>query len=57
MVTPNETEARLITSRLRRLGPRVVAVSGNHDSTDLMRRMAERPQNLGFFLRSLATTG
>ena len=37
----NETEARLIVSRLRRLGPRVVAVSGNHDSSELMRRMAE----------------
>ena len=37
----NETEIRLIVSRLRRLGPRVVAVSGNHDSSALMRRLVE----------------
>ena len=36
----NETEARLIVSRLRRLGPQVVAVSGNHDSATLMRELA-----------------
>ena len=37
----SESEARLIAPRLRRLGSRVVAVSGNHDSTALMRRLAE----------------
>jgi predicted phosphodiesterase len=33
----NEGEARLIAPALRRLGPQVVAVSGNHDSSRLMR--------------------
>ena len=33
----NEGEARLIAPALGRLGPRVVAVSGNHDSARLMR--------------------
>ncbi len=36
----SESEARLIAPRLRRLGSRVIAVSGNHDSTPLMRRLA-----------------
>ena len=33
----NEGEARLIAPALGRLGPRVIAVSGNHDSSRLMR--------------------
>ena len=36
----SEGEARLVASRLADLGPRVVAVSGNHDSSLLMRRLA-----------------
>jgi predicted phosphodiesterase len=36
----SESEARLIAPRLRKLGSRVVAVSGNHDSTALMSRLA-----------------
>ncbi len=36
----SESEARLLAPRLRRLGSRVIAVSGNHDSTALMRRLA-----------------
>jgi hypothetical protein len=37
----SETEARLVVSRLKRFGDRVVAVSGNHDSTALMERLAQ----------------
>ena len=36
----SEAEVRLIAPRLARLGPRVVAVSGNHDSSLLMRALA-----------------
>jgi predicted phosphodiesterase len=36
-----EGEARLIAPQLAKLGDRVVAVSGNHDSTLLMRRLAD----------------
>jgi predicted phosphodiesterase len=36
----SEGEVRALAPRLRRLGSRVVAVSGNHDSTALMRRLA-----------------
>jgi predicted phosphodiesterase len=35
-----EAEARAVAPRLGRLGSRVIAVSGNHDSTDLMQRLA-----------------
>jgi predicted phosphodiesterase len=37
----SEAEARVIAPRLRGLGSRVVAVSGNHDSTALMRGLAD----------------
>ena len=36
----SEAEARLVAPRLQKLGSRVVAISGNHDSTALMRRLA-----------------
>jgi predicted phosphodiesterase len=36
----NEGEARVIAPALAKLGPRVVAVSGNHDSSQLMRALA-----------------
>ena len=36
-----EGEARLVAPRLAELGPRVIAVSGNHDSALLMRRLAD----------------
>jgi predicted phosphodiesterase len=36
-----EGEARLVAPRLADLGPRVIAVSGNHDSALLMRRLAD----------------
>ena len=36
----SEGEARLVAPRLADLGPRVIAVSGNHDSALLMRRLA-----------------
>jgi hypothetical protein len=36
----SEGEVRLVAPRLGRLGPRVVAVSGNHDSALLMLRLA-----------------
>ena len=36
----SEAEARAIAPRLGRLGSRAIAVSGNHDSTELMRRLA-----------------
>jgi predicted phosphodiesterase len=35
----SEGEARLVAPRLAKLGPRVIAVSGNHDSALLMRRL------------------
>ena len=36
----SETEARLLAPRLSRVGDHVIAVSGNHDSTLIMRRLA-----------------
>jgi predicted phosphodiesterase len=36
----SEGETRLVADRLAHLGPRVIAVSGNHDSSLLMRRLA-----------------
>ena len=36
----SEGETRLVAPRLAKLGPRVIAVSGNHDSGLLMRRLA-----------------
>src|SRR4051794_5439820 len=36
----SEGEVRVVAPQLRRLGTRVIAVSGNHDSTALMRRLA-----------------
>ena len=36
----SEGEARIVAPRLGELGPRVIAVSGNHDSALLMRRLA-----------------
>jgi predicted phosphodiesterase len=35
-----EAEARAVAPRLGKLGSRVIAVSGNHDSADLMQRLA-----------------
>lgn len=47
----SEAEVKVLAPQLRRLGSRVIAVSGNHDSRALMRRLA------GVGLTVLSTTG
>jgi predicted phosphodiesterase len=37
----SEAEVKLVAPQLRRLGSRVIAVSGNHDSSALMERLAD----------------